>query len=205
MVARNRPFLFDALTYAADERRSSADYLTMFRIPGKMRANLFTYWQPTDERISKFSKDPKESLLELLPGLENVIDDFDIPGEIERACIDLYVVDPPREPGVVFVADAYQSVCPSTGTGLSKMLTEIDILLDNKIDEWLSSPGLDTNKLASFYAEPRKVAEDRRSLTSAIRRRNAALERSTIRWWFNRVRRTYRRYKLISKLNTAKS
>lgn len=205
MVSEYRSFPFDALTYYADDLRSAVDYLTMFRIPDRMRANLFTYWQPNDERIRRFSSSPRETLLALMPKLAKVLDDFDIPADIERRCIDLYVVEPPLIPGVVFLADACQSVCPSTGTGLSKLLADADILLNSRIDQWLSSPGMGADKLAGYYAETRKIAADRHSLTSALQRRNAALERSVVRRRINRIRKIAQMYRLTKGFKLAKS
>ena len=170
-----------------------------------MRANLFTYWKPDDDRIRELSKSPKATLLELMPGLRKVIGDFDVPGKVERACIDLYVVEPPKVPGALFVADACQSVCPATGTGLSKLLTDVDILLDDRISEWLSSPGMSADKLAGFYSESRKIATDHHSLSAAMRRRSATVEPSAIRWWINRLKRNIHLYRSTSKSSLVKS
>lgn len=175
-------FSFDSMTYHASESRSGLDYLTLFKVPNAMRGNLFTYWKPNNERIRSFSSKPKETLLESMAGLVQVLGDFEIEPKVERFSIDLYVAENLQTPGVVFIGDAFQSVCPATGTGLSKVFTDVDVLFQCVMNEWMGTPGMSAKKIASFYQDPRKQEQDRHSLNAAIRRRRVAVEMSGLRY-----------------------
>ena len=181
-------FDFEALTYHGTEKRRGIDYLTLFNIPGAMRANLFTYWKPSDARIKSFSNDPKKVLLDHLPGLEQVLGEFEVVSKVERFAIDLYHVEQQVSPGVVFAGDAYQSVCPATGTGLSKILTDVDVLAELIVTDWLKTPGMSEEKIRSYYKDERKVGQDRNSLELATRRRKVAIEISDFRYQIERIR-----------------
>lgn len=191
-------FPFDSLTYHGDEQRSGADYITLFRIPGAMRANLFTYWKPNDDVVRSFSADPQGTLMETMPGLREVLGPFVISSNVERFAIDLYTLDDMARPGVVFIADAFQSVCPATGTGLSKVLTDVDVLLDDKIFEWLATPGMGMDKTSEYYADPRKMSADSRSLKMALKRRRTAVEVSNIRFQVERLRSRHRAHRSLT-------
>ena len=181
-------FNFEALTYHGTEKRRGIDYLTLFNIPGAMRANLFTYWKPSDERVRSFSNDPKKVLLDHLPGLGSVLGDFEVDSTVERFAVDLYHVEQQVSPGVVFAGDAYQSVCPATGTGLSKILTDVDVLAELIVNDWLKTPGMSEEKIRSYYEDERKVEQDRNSLELAIRRRKVAIDFSGFRYQIERIR-----------------
>jgi hypothetical protein len=76
------------------------------------------------------------------------------------------------------IADAYQSVCPSTGMGLSKVLTDVDILCNDCIPQWFASPGVDLAKIRQFYANARKRQVDDKALQRALRGRRLATDYS---------------------------
>ena len=188
----DKGFSFDSLTYHCTEKRSGADYLTLFKIPGKMRANLFTYWKPGDERIREFSSSPKQTLLKNMPGLGKVLGNFEVTSNVERFAIDLYVAEQVALPGVVFAGDAFQSVCPSTGTGLSKVLTDVDVLAELILNDWLRTPGMSEQKTRTYYCDRRKKEQDAKSLEMAMHRRKVAIGMSGFRYELERLRNQIR-------------
>jgi 2-polyprenyl-6-methoxyphenol hydroxylase-like FAD-dependent oxidoreductase len=188
----DKGFSFDSLTYHCTEKRSGADYLTLFKIPGTMRANLFTYWKPGDERVRQLSSSPKQTLLKNMPGLANVLGNFEITSNIDRFAIDLYVADQLALPGVVFVGDAFQSVCPSTGTGLSKVLTDVDVLAGLILNDWLRTPGMSEQKMRAYYCDLRKKEQDTKSLEMAMHRRKVAIGMSDFKFSLERLRNQVR-------------
>jgi 2-polyprenyl-6-methoxyphenol hydroxylase-like FAD-dependent oxidoreductase len=171
-------FPFDAVTYKPSSTRDRVGYLTLFRIGEILRGNLFAYWPARSSETQDFMRDARGELLRVLPGLSNVIGDFSIQGRVEAYRIDLYRLEECVRPGVVMVADAYQSVCPSTGMGLSKVLTDVDILCNACIPQWFSSPGVGVEKVRQFYADARKRQVDDKALQRALRGRRLATEQS---------------------------
>lgn len=167
-------FPFDAVTYRPETSRDRVGYLTLFRIGEILRGNLFTYWPARSTDSQNLLRNPKSELERVLPGLSNVLGDFSIQGRVEACRIDLYRLKDCVRPGVVMVADAYQSVCPSTGTGLSKVLTDVDLLCNELIPRWLASPGMGVDKVSEFYANARKHRVDDDALNRALRGRSIA-------------------------------
>ncbi len=186
-VARvdDAPFPFESLTYFADSIRDRIDYITFFPIPGRMRVNLFSYHEPKDPWVRALSDDPRGHLERTMARLSPVGGDWRATSKVENVPIELYVADPPSRDGVVLIGDACQSVCPATGTGLSKVLTDVHQLCVTHLPGWLATEGMSASKIASFYQDSVKTACDRHSLETAEYQRNFGTARS-FRWWVQR-------------------
>ena len=65
------------------------------------------------------------SRVERFAELPRLLGDYRVTTKIENRVIDLYVADAQPLDGIVMIGDALQSVCPATGTGLSKVLTDV--------------------------------------------------------------------------------
>jgi 2-polyprenyl-6-methoxyphenol hydroxylase-like FAD-dependent oxidoreductase len=189
--ADGQPFSFDAVTYRSDLISSRVGYLTLFRMGRLMRANIFAYWPARDSITRELIKDPLPVLARLLPGLDKVIGDYAVQGKIEPFRIDLYRMHDCARPGIVLVGDAYQSVCPSTGMGLSKVLTDVDVLCGNFLPQWLSAGAVPSNAVATFYDHPRKREVDNRAIKYALDSRNVVLS-PAFQWRLRRKVRAVR-------------
>lgn len=175
-----QPFDFDSITYYSIDRTTCIDYLTLFKIRETMRANLFFFRIPHDPWVRAFIQEPERMLRQCLPKLDHVTGKYHVISKVESGRADLYRVDGHPQPGIVLIGDVFQSVCPSTGMGLDKILTDVDALAEC-VPRWLATPGMGADKLADFYNHPRKVATDLRALQSANRHRWAAINPS-LRW-----------------------
>lgn len=191
-IARSdgQPFGFDAVTYHPDGFAERIAYLTLFRLGRSMRANLFVFWSVNEERTRRFVREPRAQLVRLLPKLRDVIGEFEVTGRVETGRIDLYRMEGHLQPGVVLLADAFQSVCPTTGLGLSKVLTDVDVLCHEYLPRWLSTPGMGVEKIARFYENPRKRKIDRDSLRNARYNREIAIN-GTWPWRAERMRQRW--------------
>ena len=185
--ADGRPFPFDSVTFYPEGNASAVGYLTLFPIGSVMRANLFTCWPLRGEQATAFVREPEAALERAFPRLASLVGPIEIVSRVESARVDLFQVERLPQPGLVPVADAFQSVCPSTGTGLSKVLTDVDVLCHELVPEWLASPGLAAEKAARFFDHPRKRGVDQGSLSGADYRRRTALDGS-LRWRIHRAR-----------------
>ena len=101
-----------------------------------------------------------------LPELVRLTGPYRITSRVEMCPVDLYGVSGHIQPGLVLIGDAYQSVCPTTGSGLSKVLTDVDVLSEC-VPKWLQTPGMGNEKLSDYYAHPRKTACDTKSIRTA--------------------------------------
>jgi 2-polyprenyl-6-methoxyphenol hydroxylase-like FAD-dependent oxidoreductase len=184
-----KPFEFDSLTYWADRLAERVDYATFFPVPGAMRVNLFSYRDPRDEWVHELARDPAAVLQASMPRLMRATGRWRSTTKVETRAIDLYVVKAPARRGIVLLGDSFQSVCPATGTGVTRILTDVERFCEVYAPAWLETPGMGVDKIASFYADATKVACDRRSLRIAEFRRRVATDPS-IKGWLRR-QRTY--------------
>ncbi|MFA9218305.1 MAG: FAD-dependent oxidoreductase [Sphingomonadaceae bacterium] len=185
------PFLFDAVTYRPISYAGKVGYVTLFRMGNAMRANIFAYWPARDATTKELLREPASTLPRLLPGLDQLIGSYAVQGKIEPFKIDLYRMRDCARPGVVFIGDAYQSVCPSTGMGLSKVLNDVEILCKEFVPQWLAAPSITAASVAHFYAHARKNAVDNLALKQALAGRDSVLDNS-LRWRLRRLVRGWR-------------
>ncbi|MFN0186063.1 MAG: FAD-dependent oxidoreductase [Aquabacterium sp.] len=189
--ADGNAFDFDAVTYRPVSTADRVGYITLFRMGQHMRGNLFAYWPARDAATRDVVRDPGAALLRLLPGLDRVISPFKVVGKVEPFKIDLYRLQDCARPGVVAIGDAYQSVCPTTGTGLSKVLTDVDVLCNAFVPDWMASGAIDAAATARFYAHADKTAKDEYSLRHALLGRSVSVDKS-LKWRLRRMIRSLR-------------
>jgi len=178
---------WSSLTYYAERVTSQVGYITLFPIGDRWRANLFAYFGARDEARRRLTQSPREALGAFFPRISRLVRHLEITSRVEAQSISLYTgCGVPTRPGVLTIGDAYQSVCPATGTGLSKVLTDV-IVAAERIPQWLETPSMGTDKLATFYADPRKLETDATSLAAADHIRDFAIQ-SSLRWRVHRAR-----------------
>jgi 2-polyprenyl-6-methoxyphenol hydroxylase-like FAD-dependent oxidoreductase len=178
-------FAFPALTYYPDRASDMGAYLTLFPIPGAMRANYMCYRGLDDPWILKLRKDPKGALTEIMPHLEAIVGPFEVTGQMRIRPADLYVTEGYEQTGLVLVGDAFSTSCPAAGTGAGKAINDVAQLCTH-IPGWLATPGMGADKIASFYADEVKQAYDRFALDKAFRLRANSIDpalRYALRRW----------------------
>lgn len=180
-------FPFDSATcYPASEAHGS-DYVTFFPVRGATRANLFTFPGPDGAWVRQFVQEPEKLLRKCFPRLSRAIGDYRVIGPVETSLIHLYCTEGEPVPGAVLIGDAAQNVCPSTGMGLSKVFTDVDVLCSKCVPAWFETPGMGTEKTAAFWSDPQKRMIDAKALADARYRRQARTDRS-LRWRIHRAR-----------------
>jgi 2-polyprenyl-6-methoxyphenol hydroxylase-like FAD-dependent oxidoreductase len=168
-------FRFPALTYFSERPSDRIPYLTLFPIGNTMRANLFAYREINDPWLRQLRQAPAATLNAALPRLRRITGDFDVRGDIQMRPADLYVSTGYFQPGVVLVGDAFETTCPVSGTGTDKVFTDVERLCNVHIPAWLATDGMDTDKIAAFYADPVKQACDAWSIAKAYNFRSVSI------------------------------
>jgi len=169
-------FDFPALTYYGEHPEDRIDYLSLFPAAGAMRANLFTFLDHQDAWPRTLRRAPKETLLAALPGLAPYLGDFRVIDQVQNWVMDLYTVENVGRAGIVLAGDAFQTSCPAAGTGVSRLLSDLDRLCLVHVPRWFATPGMAAEKIAQFYDDPVKQAADARSATLAHYRRALTVE-----------------------------
>jgi 2-polyprenyl-6-methoxyphenol hydroxylase-like FAD-dependent oxidoreductase len=179
-------FRYPALTYYGEKVSDGIDYLSFFPVEGGTRANLFTFRDHRDPWVREFRETPKETLLATLPGLPKVFGDFEIVDRVQNWLMDITVAENCRKAGVVLIGDAYQTSCPAAGTGVSRLLTDVERLCTVHVPQWLRTSGMPASKIAAFYDDTEKQAVDQNSLRLAEYRRSLTVA-TDLRWRTRRL------------------
>jgi 2-polyprenyl-6-methoxyphenol hydroxylase-like FAD-dependent oxidoreductase len=175
------PFEFAALTCYGERTADGVDYLSLFPVSGGMRANLFMFRDPTDPIMRELRRETKSTLLRLMPGLQSYLGDFRVIDQVQNWVMDLSAVEGHLQPGVVLIGDAFQTNCPAAGTGVSRLLVDVERLCTEYVPRWLETDGMGNDKVSQFYSDRDKIAADQLSLRMA-RFRHALTSRNDVRW-----------------------
>ena len=157
-----------------------------------MRANLFTFLDHQDPWIRALRQAPAATLLAALPGLRDFIGAFEVVDKVDNWTMDLSVAENVEQAGVVLIGDAFQTSCPAAGTGVTRLLNDIDRLCNTHVPSWLASPGMGAEKIAQFYQDPVKRAVDADAMRLAHYRRSLTIDPS-LRWNLHRRQHFMRR------------
>jgi 2-polyprenyl-6-methoxyphenol hydroxylase-like FAD-dependent oxidoreductase len=174
-------FRHTALTYYGEQVSDGVDYLSLFPAGDVTRANLFVFRDHRDPWIKALRDRPKETLIETLPGLPKVLGDFEVVDRVQSWLTDITIAENCRQPGVVLIGDAFQTSCPAAGTGVSRLLSDVERLCTVHVPVWMETPGMSATKIAAFYDDPEKQAMDTHCLERADFRRNLTIE-TGLRW-----------------------
>jgi 2-polyprenyl-6-methoxyphenol hydroxylase-like FAD-dependent oxidoreductase len=104
-------------------------------------------------------------LFALMPGLRKLTGDIEVGEPIKIRPVDLYVTQGYRQPGIVLVGDAFATSCPAAGTGVNKVLTDVERLCNIHIPRWLATAGMGGDKIAAYYDD--EVKKDCDSFSAA--------------------------------------
>ncbi len=183
---------FQALTYYGAGASNRIDYLSLFPIAGCLRANLFTFLDHEDPWIREFHRNPIAELFNALPGLADFVGAIEPIDRVESWVMNLSAAENVDQDGIVLIGDAFQTSCPAAGTGVTRLLTDIDRLCNVLIPRWVETPGMGKDKIRDFYSDPVKQATDSEALRMAGYRRSLTVDRS-LRWRFHRLQHFARR------------
>lgn len=173
-----------------DSTRDRVDYLALFPMDGVLRANLFSYRDIGSPWVRDFCREPGPMLEACMPALGRLLGPYRVIEPIQTRTNDLRVLDAPVRDGVVVIGDAFQSPCPALGTGLSRLVNDVEALARHA-PGWLTTPGMGRDKIVQYYGDPIKCAYDAKMLRMAQYRRALQTEQSV--WWaFNRARAALR-------------
>ncbi|MET4326789.1 2-polyprenyl-6-methoxyphenol hydroxylase-like FAD-dependent oxidoreductase [Bradyrhizobium sp. i1.15.2] len=175
------PFDFEALTCYGERTADGIDYLSLFPVRAGMRANLFMFRDAADPIMRELRREPEATVLRLLPGLRPYLGDFHVIDRVQNWVMDLSVVEGHLQPGVVLIGDAFQTNCPAAGTGVARLLVDVDRLCTEYAPRWLVTEGMSQDKISEFYSDVDKVAADQQSLKMA-HFRQALTSRNDIGW-----------------------
>lgn len=176
-----------AVTLYGERVCDGIDYLSLFPVDGAMRANLFAYRDRGDSWVRALRERPKDTLAAAFPGLARMIGGFEVDGPVDSWITDIAVAENYRQDGVVLVGDAFQTTCPATGTGVARLLTDVERLCSSYIPHWTGHSVMTAADLTIFYDDAEKQRMDTYALAMADFRRRLTIG-TELEW---RLRREY--------------
>ncbi|MGH1471975.1 MAG: FAD-dependent oxidoreductase [Cellvibrionaceae bacterium] len=173
-VARTdkKPFDFRGFNYHSEDPTRGVDYVTFFLIGNDMRVNIFSQWDAKDERATAMRKNPIEEMSKYFEKLYDYVGDIDVITKVQVFPTHFYRAKDHIQPGLVVIADEYQSVSPATGRGLDKLTTDVALLSQKYIPEWLRAEKADKVDIAKYYKDKEKIKIDQRARGDWIYYRN---------------------------------
>ena len=130
---------------------------------------------------------PREILLQVMPGLRQMMGSIQSIGPVQVRVIDLTIASDYRRAGTVLIGDAFQTSCPAAGTGIGRLLNDIDRLCNQHIPRWLATDGIDVSKISQFYDDRVKRRCDAEAIRIAEYRRAVKVQ-NNIGWEIHRRR-----------------
>ncbi|KQP47193.1 FAD-dependent oxidoreductase [Methylobacterium sp. Leaf106] len=195
MAAPPSSFGFESLTYYGESADKTVAYVTLFPIGATMRANLFVYRALSDPWVKEFRKSPEALMRQAMPGLARLCPDLTVTDPVEMRPIDVVQAADAERDGVVLLGDAFLTPCPIPGTGIGKVLTDVDRLCSEHLPRWFATPGMGKDKIAEFYADPIKQTSDRQCLQASLYARQITVGSGAV-WTLRRLRNRVGRYGL---------
>jgi 2-polyprenyl-6-methoxyphenol hydroxylase-like FAD-dependent oxidoreductase len=150
-------------------------YATIFPMREEIRVNVFSYRDLDDPWVAQMRANPIDVLSRTLPDIAAVLNGMQVVRPLEVRSTDLYGVRGHVRPGVVLLGDAFHAPCPSSGTGITRILNDVDLLATTHLPRWLRTPGMGASKIQQFYADPAKRRVDSLSIQRSLRGRSAAV------------------------------
>lgn len=142
--------------------RDHTHYATLFPIGDAWRFNVFTSWSLNEERTRTFAQQPLETMRALFPKLEEYTGTYRVTTRVQMGRTTWHRVQQPSPDGILVLGEAYQSVSPATGMGLSKCLTDIYVLLRH-MRTWRGRARVPGAAIDEYYRDPLKQACDDRA------------------------------------------
>ncbi|TPI70815.1 FAD-dependent monooxygenase [Mesorhizobium sp. B3-1-3] len=178
---------YPALACYARNPADRVAYLSVFPIGDRMRGNMFAYRTVAEEWTRAFRENPQKMLCELMPEIARQCGNFAVAGAVEVRQVSLTTTRQHRRAGVVTIGDAFWTTCPTPGIGINRVVTDVDRLASTYIPQWLSTPGMDAEKICAFYDDPVKVATDKAGMRSSIYAKRITIE-TGLEWRLRRLR-----------------
>jgi 2-polyprenyl-6-methoxyphenol hydroxylase-like FAD-dependent oxidoreductase len=159
-------FPHQAFNIRPQPQNKGLDFVTFFPIGSRMRVNVFTCWEPGSPEALQFKKRPIEWMNQIFPLSEERIGRMRLIGKVQSYSGTYYRRNCTGIDGLVILGDAYQSISPATGMGISKCLADISSVL-KCIGEWdfQSTTRVETR---SFYECVDKENVDDKALSTWV-------------------------------------
>jgi 2-polyprenyl-6-methoxyphenol hydroxylase-like FAD-dependent oxidoreductase len=92
-------------------------------------------------------------LREVTPALSRTVGEVTVVGAVQMRVNELMRTTGQCQHGLVLIGDAFQTSCPAAGTGIGRLLNDVERLCHVHIPRWLATEGMGVEKIRQFYAD----------------------------------------------------
>ena len=171
------------LVYHGANSPLDIDYLTIFRCRDVLRGNLFLYCDPHEPWLGQLRRAPRQTLLQAFPSLVDELGEFTVE-HVQCRTSEIVVAQRHARDGMILIGDAYQTPCPAAGTGIARLLVDVERLTAHTA-RWFAANDTSVAALQSYYNDPMKRRSDRAAIREARFRRAITMDAS----WYWAMRR----------------
>ncbi|MCH1569810.1 MAG: FAD-dependent monooxygenase [Longimicrobiales bacterium] len=164
-------FDFAGFNYNLSCNNELLDYLTIFRIGDRMRVNLFSQLDVKAPLVRTLKSDMIGSLEQHFPALVDRIGSFRLASKVQVVPTTFARLHRPWSAGVIAIGEEHQAVSPTTGTGLSRALNDVAVLVRHAT-QWHGSGPVGEAGLKAYYSDAQKLASDRHAASAWMYYRN---------------------------------
>ncbi|MEJ2362453.1 MAG: NAD(P)/FAD-dependent oxidoreductase [Gammaproteobacteria bacterium] len=157
-----------AFTYYNTEFLDGVYFIMFFPLGDRIRCNLFSEVDPKSTAAKDLRHHMLESLPRYFPDLYDKIGEIELTSSVQVMPTKLYRVKNFARERLIILGDEFQGVNPGTGTGFSKILSEINALARTYIPRWLTNNDFSKNEISRYYYDKNKLNSDRSSLQQWI-------------------------------------
>ena len=162
VACKDRDGRIPAVNFRPAKWGGGLDYATFFSIGDLARVNVFTCWPPRDERVKTFKEEPIESLPQYFEDVPAVLGEIELDSKVQVFTTQFYRYGADGRDNLFFLGDSSQSVSPASGLGLSKCLTDVDVLL-GLLETWDRHSKIPSK---AYFNHQRKLAVDKHAYDS---------------------------------------
>jgi len=139
-------------------------YLTIFPLDGRTRCNMFSRLEAKDPIAKNLRKNLIITLPNYFPRIYDITGEIELTSKVQLMPTRLYRLRNYLQDSLLIIGDDFQGVDPGTGTGLSKILCDVQLLTRKYIPLWSKTNNFRKNNIKSFYSDKRKIASDINSI-----------------------------------------
>lgn len=170
----------NGLAFHNNESLDGVYYIIIFPIGDRMRCNLFSQIDPKSDAAKNVRRSMIEALPRYFPGIYDITGEVELSSSVKMMATRLYRLKNYNKGGLLILGDEFQSVNPASGTGFSKILSDVDLLTRKYIPKWFAKNDFSKAAVSTFYSDKDKLYADVNSMQKWLYYHKKATHRNDI-------------------------
>jgi len=143
-------------------------FIMIFPLGHRTRCNIFSETDPKSTAAKDLRHHMIDSLPRYFPDIYDKIGEIELASPVQVMPTKLYRIKNFAKDRLIILGDEFQGVNPGTGTGFSKILSEINVLVKIYIPRWINNNDFSKKEISRFYRDRKKLDSDISSMQQWI-------------------------------------